>query len=84
METAPTVIDDEGEHYVFKYIEPFIVADKELVSLIQDMPISNSSIGYWIRKQDGIRFWEECSICGFRSVAITNFCPNCGKTMKEG
>jgi len=43
----------------------------------------------WIDRSDGGRirypFWKryECSKCGAKSEN-TNFCPNCGASMKEG
>lgn len=45
--------------------------------------------GEWIRKTDGLPHlvtieWFICSECGEQKSEATNFCPNCGASMKEG
>ena len=44
--------------------------------------------GEWIKKDDGVCWWWECSNCGerplrrYKTDVLSNFCPNCGADMR--
>ena len=46
--------------------------------------------GHWIRKEDDMCWWDECSECGLKPLKgrftnddiLSNFCPNCGADMR--
>ena len=46
--------------------------------------------GEWIRKDDTIVYWYECSKCGTRALrsifgqyVLSKFCPRCGADMRK-
>lgn len=53
-------------------------------------PSSEPKTGTWVRKDDGLFFWYECSECGNKPMANrfsyreerSAFCPHCGADMR--
>ena len=63
------------------------------VKAIQALPSAEPKTGEWVRKDDGLFFWYECSECGNKPMANrfsyreerSAFCPHCGAKMyKDG
>lgn len=65
--------------------------DRTLEAIIDDVPTADVREvihAKWIKKEDSISYWYECSNCGCRPLKSrfgqdvhSSFCPDCGATM---
>ena len=61
---------------------------KSIVDMLNDLPSAQPERkkGKWIGEpKDGIEamfFKPKCSVCGFESAEVKNYCPNCGADMR--
>ena len=39
--------------------------------------------GHWIKKEDDICWWYECSECNHKPLNMSNYCPYCGAEMES-
>ena len=63
----------------------------EMMQRIRKLPsVQPSRKGHWIRKEDDMCWWDECSECGLKPLKgrftnddiLSNFCPSCGADMR--
>jgi len=56
---------------------------KTRIELINAIPSADRPQGKWIIKQKGFGIEAKiCSVCGAEKNNMSNFCPNCGASMK--
>lgn len=57
--------------------------------IISRQPTVESKHGRWIKKEERVWYWYECSECGERPLfrngerVLSDYCPNCGARMEE-
>lgn len=66
---------------------PNTVSIKDIRRIIREIPAADVAPvrhGKWVKTNNGVCYWHECSLCHerqYKSEWFSNYCPNCGAKM---